>query len=453
MARTSARRDRLERGALLGVAPLSIALAAAVLLGPGGARPAPFARVYGAPFGERVALRVLTSTTLFGVDEAVRIDDVRLVERRPEGDVVRWRGGSGAEGVAEAWFDAEHGAKGPLKLRVDGLGRALAAGEVARDRPHPLHSTHARLEGDRRGELVVFADVLGGALLGPFPARVVVHVIDAETTGVGVEHATVEIDAPGAEVKPTAGETDAHGDATFTLAARAPTLDATFSASTGLRRGSLSAHVPILAGAAILERRGREAFVVAPSPRDVEYVSFWGDEGRVAGQVVHLERRSDGFFEGKLAPVDAVLAAQFRASHGSVDVPGGDIPDTATLASDPLELGVTTWTASVFEESRLTAPGLTLLLDGRDAAVEAESSRAWRARRAAIYVVGAAAAVVIALILGRGRRAQRSLEAHLAEDGDEALRAARGESGLWSFLSVAIVALAFSIVAAFATFR
>jgi hypothetical protein len=76
-------------------------------------------------------------------------------------------------------------------------------------------------------------------------------------------------------------------------------------------------------------------------------------------------------------------------------------------------------------------------------------------------VVGAAAVLSMLLILLRSRRAQQKLEAHLSaatEDGDAEgrkaiLKAAREPSVLRVLVAVAVVGLAFALLAAVSTFR
>ncbi|HVY48005.1 MAG TPA: hypothetical protein VHB21_19090, partial [Minicystis sp.] len=116
----------LERAFMLGFPAIAIALAALVFLGPGATRPAIGARVYGAPApGGPVSVRVLASTSLFGVEEAVPVRDLAV---RGEDGRVRWSGAAGDDGVAEAHWD-ERGAP-RVDVEVTGRGRLLARGAL-----------------------------------------------------------------------------------------------------------------------------------------------------------------------------------------------------------------------------------------------------------------------------------------------------------------------------------
>jgi hypothetical protein len=102
-------------------------------------------------------------------------------------------------------------------------------------------------------------------------------------------------------------------------------------------------------------------------------------------------------------------------------------------------------------------PPLELLLDGVPDAVARERDRAWSARRRGLFVLGGAAAAEIALLFVRARRSQRRLVAHLEQaagaDAPHALDAAKTSAGVWVFVFAALVAFAFAVVAALATFR
>src|SRR5262245_45664016 len=117
---------------MLAIPPVAIGLAAVVFLGPGASRPALGARFYGATTDEPIlAVRLLTVTSLYGVEEAVAVPDLRLFERRDGNDRLVWSGASGDDGVAEARFE-DKVAPRKLDLILIGRDRVLARGKVER---------------------------------------------------------------------------------------------------------------------------------------------------------------------------------------------------------------------------------------------------------------------------------------------------------------------------------
>jgi hypothetical protein len=134
----------------------------------------------------------------------------------------------------------------------------------------------------------------------------------------------------------------------------------------------------------------------------------------------------------------------------------------ASIAGDPFEQGAGTvaWPIEPPEGAR-QAPPLALLLDGLPAAQDRERQRAWASRRVGLILIGAAALAEVLLLLVQSRAAQRRLEEHLADASDalpEADRArlmdsAREHPLLRALLAVALVGLAFALVAALTTFR
>jgi hypothetical protein len=107
------------------------------------------------------------------------------------------------------------------------------------------------------------------------------------------------------------------------------------------------------------------------------------------------------------------------------------------------------------------------LLDGVPAAVARDDRRAGGARRVGLTLIGAAALAEIVLLLLLSRASQRRLDAHITEassaeegglalpDADRAklMEAAREHPLLRALLAAALLALAFAMVAALATFR
>ena len=186
--------------------------------------------------------------------------------------------------------------------------------------------------------------------------------------------------------------------------------------------------------------------LISPARRDRAYVSFWTEEGRVAGAVVPLAKDALGFFAGEVkAP----------------DVPGSRVL-YAALAGDPLERGSGSvgWPIQP-PEGAVEPHRLTLLLDGLPVALEREKQRAWATRRSGLVLIGAAALAEVLLLLLQGRASQRKLDAHLIEasetlpeaDRAKLLRAGREHPALHALTAVSLVGLAFAMVAALSSFR
>lgn len=488
---------------VIAIPAVAVAIAAAVLLGPGAPRPAVGMRIYGAPVtGARiVALRLLGVERFAGVDEAAALANMRVEARvAPDGtgsgqspagseDTSVWEGGTGKDGVAEARLELRVPRGGAIALRVTRAGTPLAEGVVSVVAAPPkvlapgwLTGIVSAVEGSAGGaslpstlgerspsRLAIRVEATRGVLAAPFAERLRVHVGDG-AGGPGGTRATLSVTALGAEVKaphgaatsPLALTADARGEAEFVLTPLAYQVDLIITAQEGDLSGRWEGSLPVTPGAIHVARGdGGALAVVSPAPRERAYLSFWDAVGRVGGAVVPLARDSSGFYRGAVTPAPPPSPGLF----------------TVTAAGDPLELGVGT-VAYPLEpaEGSLTPPRLAQILDGVPAAEARERARASAARRAALFVIVTAAALTVLLLLREGYASQRRLEAHLvaaSPEGDEALaagdpgeaaapaglaradllRAARERPVLHAVIAAALVGLAFALVAALTTLR
>jgi hypothetical protein len=443
------------RAATFVLPTVSVLVAALVFLGPGALRPAFGARVYGAPAdGARaLALRLEVVKSLYGVDEPSGVQDL-LVEGSSPGQTLRaFHGPSGAEdGVVEALLEGTAPIRGPVAVGVTALGpkpRLLAAGEIPLQRADPAPLKPGRIQGKARGDLDIRVDALRGALAAPFPETLRMRV---SPSGLDVPlgaRAQLEVSGAGADVTPATATTDEHGVALFQVKALAHQIELDVQARAGDKSARWEGTLPVIPGAMWLgppAAPGAPFQVISPARRDRAYVSFWTDEGRVAGAVVPLAKDALGFFAGEVkAP----------------EVPGARFL-YAALAGDPLERGTGSVGWPILPpEGGVEPHRVALLLDGLPAAIGRENQRAWTTRRSGLVLIGAAALAEVLLLLLQGRASQRKLDAHLLHasetmpEADRArlLRSGREHAGLHALTAVSLVGLAFAMVAALSTFR
>jgi hypothetical protein len=428
-----------------------------VLLGPGSARPALSVRVFGLPVagGTTLALRLAGTSRLHGTELSVPLDDV-LVEAYDGATALAPAHGPllPPYGVGEVVLRAGAPLSGPLTLRVRHGEHVLAEGPVPLRPPKPLQRRSGEIRGTASGALPgvrVFAT--RGQLAAPFEDAVRIEIP-------GAADVTIEASAPGAEITPEKVTTDARGTAFLRVKPLAHTVELTLLArAPDGRAGRWEGLLPVKAGATWFDRsRMPEALVlVSPAPHDSVFVSFVAEEGRLFGAIVPLVRDAEGFFRGELALADPAL------KRAAMLVVSDDIRE--------LGAGTVAWPLEP-PEGALEPPALELLLDGLPDAFAREAARAARARRAALQVVGASALFEILLLFFRSKRAQRKLDEGLAEaaqtqgdpgsglevpvpeaDRSQILAAAREHPALRVALAVALVLLAFAVVAAMATFR
>ncbi|UQA55422.1 hypothetical protein [Polyangium aurulentum] len=442
----------LGRLVTLVVPALAVLVTALVLLGPGSARPALGARVHGLPVagGTTLALRLTGARRLFGVDDVASLDDVRVEAHDGPTPLSAAHTSLGPDGVGEVVLHADTPLSGPISLRVLRGEHVLVEGAVPLRPAAPLATKTGAVHGVGSGDLAIAVSTTRGQLAAPFPEAVRIEIP-------GAAGVAIEASAPGAEITPDKVITDARGVASIRVkpVAHHVELELRARALDG-RTGRWEGLLPVLPGAVWLDpSRTQGALVlVSPAPRERVYVSIVADEGRLLGAVVPLVQDAEGFFRGQFA---------FTPARGAQLV----------VSTDPQERGAGTvaWPLEPPEGAAL-APRIEPLLDGMPDAEAREKARAGRARRAAIQVVGASALFEILLLLVRSRRAQQKLEEGLADaavrgadpglglevpvpeaDRRGVLRAARERPTLRVALAVALVLLAFAVVAAVSTFR
>ena len=439
---------RASRAATFVLPTASVLVAALVFLGPGALRPTIGARLRGLPADGAlaVALRVEVVKSFYEVDDSAGIQDL-LVEASAPGQTLRaFHGPTGPDGIAEVRLEGSAPIRGPVAIRVTALGarpRLLAGGEIALGRPPPAFVQLGTLVGTAQGELGLRVDATRGFLAAPFPEVLHVHV--DPRPGARVE---IELAGPGLDVAPARQTADDSGAASFRVRALAHQVELTVTARVDGKVGRWEGTLPVVPGAMWLSPPGSSPTLalLSPSPRERAYVSFWSEEGRVAGAVVPLARDAQGFFAGEVKPPDLPLARVLYA----------------TVAGDPVERGAGTIAWPLRPPSGAVVPRpLDLLLDGVPSALEREKQRAWVTRRAGLLLIGAAALAEALLLLAGGRASQRRLEAHMidasgtlpAADRARLLGATREHPVLRALLAVALVGLAFAMVAALTTFR
>jgi hypothetical protein len=444
----------LGRAAIYVLPAASVLVATLVFLGPGVHKPVMAARVRGLPAdgGHAVALRVEVVRCLHDVVENGGAHEL-LVEGSAPGQALRaWHGQSGPDGIAEVRLEAGAPVRGPVAVGVSSLSpkpTVLAAGEIPLSRaPAPL-VVPASLVGSVRGDLGIRVDVSRGILAAPFPEVIRVLVSPAGLSVPLGTRADVELSGLGLEAAPSKATTDERGAAAFRVKALAHQVELVVEARAGDKTAHWEGALPVLPGAMWLSLPGPlggSLALLSPVPRERAYISFWSEEGRVAGAVVPLARDVQGFHAGEVAVPKLPSARVLYA------VVAGDAHEQGS--------GTVAWPI-VPSEGVVTPQHMTMLLDGLPAAQDREKQRTWATRKTGLVLIGAAALAEVLLLLLQGRASQRRLEAHLEEasgpmpEADRArlMGAAREHPLLRALTAVTLVGLAFAMVAALSTFR
>ena len=181
--------------------------------------------------------------------------------------------------------------------------------------------------------------------------------------------------------------------------------------------------------------------MVTPAPRERAYVSIVGEDGdRLFGASISLPREAGARGEIGLPPLP-------RPPHHAV------------LAGDPLEQGVATiaWPFADTDRGTVVPRAIEVLIDGVPEGEVRESTRARRARWASLFLIAATGLFEVLLLAKLSRRAARKLDDHLRQasaDGTvDVSRAAERGLGLELGIYGALIALAFAMLAALASFR
>ena len=450
----------LGRTAILVIPTIAVAITALVLLGPGALRPAVGVRLRGAPLagGRVLALRLEAVKSLYDVNDVTALDRIQVDAIAGGVRLGTWTGDADVDGIAEVRLEASAPIQGPLGVVVTRNGTVLAKGTVPLRAASPIERRRGFVPGTAQGALGIQVEAVRGALAAPFPETLAFTVTEAP--GGAPVQADLELAVVGAELFAAGSAANAAAEALpFRLttndrgAARAVIkplshdVTLTITAKTLEKTGRWEGLLPVVPGAAWIDPAGGlgPLTVVSPAPHAFAYLSFWGEEGRVAGAALPLVKDADGFYRARVTS----------------PLPAGAPFLYVSVAGDALEQGAGTvaWPLRPAEAAVAARP-IELMLDGIPAARELETARAWGARRTGLAVIAAAALAEILLLLYRSRAAQQKLEAHFlegeAQDSPERpalLRAAREHMVLRALVGVAMIALAFAIIGALTTLR
>jgi hypothetical protein len=456
---------------------LAIAVAAAVLLGPGRSRPVVGARVWGLSSGEGrvIALRIETLGRAFGVDDPVPLGDLSVEVSQNDAVLGRFAGSTGPDGITEARVESATEVHGDIDLRVHHAQILLAEGRIARRPAEPLPAAGSTIRGAPTGELVIAVEAARGLLAAPFPETLQLSITTSD--GGRAPGVTVEASGIGGEIDPARFSVDDNGRATIQITPQAHSVELSLLASApGGKTGRWEQILPVVPGAIWLDpgpvgmshgdsgenAAFRPTFVlVSPVPRDRAYLSVISEQGRFFGAVVPLKRDAQGFFSGSVTP--SFSWAGVKAAQ-------------AVVAGDPFERGVGTVAWPVIAlQGKAGLRRVELLHDGLPPAQAREQARAWSVRKAGLFVIAAAAVFEVLLLVLLNRSAQRRLDAHLqaasmidieSTDLDTSpsaplspaeqarlMQSAREHPLLYVAVFSALVLLAFAMFGALAAFR
>ncbi|MEP7126224.1 MAG: hypothetical protein ABJE95_35160 [Byssovorax sp.] len=450
----------LGRIAILVIPTVAVAVTALVLLGPGALRPAVGVRLRGVPFagGHVLALRLEAVKSLYDVDDVTALAGIHVDAIDGGVRLGTWSGDADVDGIAEVRLESPTPIVGPVGVVVTRNGALLGKGTIALRAAEPVPQRRGFVPGNAAGDLRIQIEAVRGALAAPFPETLSLTV--TELLGGAPVQADLELEVVGADLAAAGSAANAapsalpfrlttnnHGAARVGIKPLSHDVDLTITAKTLEKTGRWEGLLPVVPGAAWIDPAGGlgPLTVVSPAPHAFAYLSFWSEEGRVAGASLPLAKDPDGFYRARVTP----------------QLPAGARILYATVAGDPLEQGAGTvaWPLRPAEAAVATRP-FELLLDGIPAARDLEKARAWSSRRAGLAVIAAAALAEILLLLYRSRASQQKLEAHFlageAADSPERpalLRSAR-EHMVWrALVAVAMIALAFAIIGALTSLR
>lgn len=400
--------------------------------------------VVGAPRSV-VALRLLGGPT----DELARFSALLLCERdgspcgaeklelsarATSGQTARTGAAFDEDGLAEVALDFAAPPRA-FELSISRDGEELAKGRV-------------ELSGARwRSKVVRRGGFHGGAAAGELslsiaPARGVFAVPYTSPLFVRAPvGAAFDLRAEGARIKPTHAVAGENGLVRVDLTPLEHVVTVQVKATAGTQSGSLSATVPVAAGALMARWDEKGIVVSSPVPRDVAYLAVLSESGRVAGFRVKLHPSAEGA-ESDLVPLEHAPSGQLWAR----------------AASDPFASGTSMIGWPLFEsdsepETTFDVRDVTLLDSGAGATARERARR--RGVLAWALVVGLCGALASILsVLARARRSNRLLEAHLdgaLGPGGAELVAPRARTR--SLFGMVLIALGFLVVAALLAWR
>lgn len=456
----------LGRIATYVVPALSVAVTAAVLLGPGATRKAAFVRVYGAPWEgtSALALRIEAAERLYGIDEKASFQDV-LVEAVDEHNAFApVRVTLDGYGIGEAHIASSDPIRTNVMIRVRRGGDLLGVGPIElprADAPARASIAPLRLPGQTSGNIKLDVRVRRGSLAAPFPDVLEVEAGLAEhvsPTNSSFKDIALEASAPGASLEPQKFVTDDDGRASITVTPEAHHIEMTITARHEVHgAGKWVGTLPVIPGAIWLRSKTkRELEFVSPVPRERIYVSLMNENGRIFGAIVPVSPDEQQTYRGRLTLSDFV----------------DEVSTHVIVAGDPREQGSGTvaWPLRSGEVNT-SRTRFACLLDGASAAEVRERDRARRVRNIALLVVIATTIFEVLYMMLKSRQSQRRLEEGLIKfaegepspDGVEPLPAnkradvlasARQENRVLRVaVAISLVLVAFSMIGALSTLQ
>lgn len=451
----------LGRVATYVIPALSVALTAAVLLGPGSTRKAAFARVYGAPWEgtSALSLRIEVAERWYGIDEKAQFHDVTVEAVDDHNAFTPLEVSLDASGIGEAYIPSKDPIRDNVMVRVRRDNQVLAVGQLELyPAAKSSGSTIAplRLPGQTTGNIKINVDARRGAMAAPFSEAVDIQVGLAEhvsPSNRGFKDIALEASAPGAEIDTPKFVTDENGRASIKITPQAHHIELTITAKDEAHGdGKWVGTLPVIPGAIWLEAKTRRLLkFVSPVPRERAYVSLMNEKGRIFGAIIPVSLDELGSYRGTTLLPDLI---DEEATH-------------VIVAGDPQEQG--SGTVAWPLQSRAVEASqrrFVRLVDGAKAAEERERQRAYRARNVALLVVIATTVFEVLFMIAKSRQSQKRFEKNLmgfvegepgSTDGapsSNILATARAEHPVLRVaLAVSLVLVAFSMIGALSTLQ
>ncbi|MBK8938799.1 MAG: hypothetical protein IPM79_14515 [Polyangiaceae bacterium] len=375
----------LRQRLVYGLPIVAAVVVAAVLLGPGQARPVDLARIYAA--GSDVSsARMFAARRAEGQEAPLggaRVQVFVSGESSP-----RTSGETDPGGALELTFEPPVARGTPIRIVMD--GEVIAEGPLASEPGQVSVAERPAVAKTLAEDVTVRVESERGALVPPFAERVNVSL---ERGGRPVE-AKLELSAISADLAQTTITTGPAGRAALTLTPLAqPIMLSLEIRGDGFETeasASLSVEMSGMYIAPDLED-GRVS-VLSPSPRERAFLSYYSPDGRLGGASVALVEDERGYFRG--------------LAQGAP--PAGTIAIVASAEATEKGRSTIAWPAPG-RVGTAAAPVLGLALDGTRARVEAERRRVSRVRTLTVAGLSAVAALELALLLWTGRRERRRL--------------------------------------------
>lgn len=424
--------------AIYGVPVLAGAVTAAVLLGPGRARPVDGVQIWAlvAEGARRVNLDVSTVRHEAGLMRSAPHDGLAIELTRGERVLGSFHGSTAPDGHLDANLELAEPARERLGLRLRAGGRRVTETELAVRAPL---SVEPRRPVEVAGTPRLLVSLPRGFAVPEMPEQLEVRVL----TEAGSEPPTLEVTADGARVEPpeARGQScDGACETRFTVTFVANATSTTLSVTARHEGSATRWHgaIPLAPGRIWLHPDARPLRLRAPYPVAVAHVTLLSRHGQIWGREVAMTTDAHGFSSGE-------VAAPAWLDQTS--------PLALLAASEPHDTAGAHWPLTPGD--RLVPARPQLVLDTLPAAIAAEEAR-WRAARRPAYGLVLAAGLFELLFLAhRTRRSSRSFQRHLegSEIAPETARALESRTPLWwlSVLTLGLV-LAFVVLAGLAAF-